>query len=174
MWFAKEDKLTAGQPAGTTASQAEISWFQRVYGKALDGVVKGALGQRAPGGEKQDYIPKATDSARIQDIQAGLRGIAYRNDWTRVVLPGDDCGCGGLKSAASIKQAQARREAQFRREASNARFSVYMATPTDAQRLNNPAQQSFVQQRQLTQPSTTGQFYAFMHAIAAAFGSLDQ
>lgn len=173
MWFAKEDKLTA-QPRGTTASQAEISWFQRVMSKAIDGVVAGATGQRAPGGVKQDYIPKATDSDRIQNIQAGLRGIAFRNDWTKVVLPGDDCGCGGLKSTASIKQAQARREAQFRKEASNQRFSVFMATPTDQARLNNPAQQSFVQQRQLTQPSTSKQFYAFMHAIAAAFGSLDQ
>lgn len=154
-------------------SQQEISWFQRVMSKAIDHAVRMSAGVQAPGGVKQDYIPKATDSARVEQIQANLRGIAFRNDWTRVVLPGDDCGCGGAKSAHSIQQAQAKREADFRREASYGRFSQFMVTPTDAQRLNNPAQQSFVSQRQLTVPNTTNQFYAFMHAIAAAFGSLD-
>lgn len=154
-------------------SQRQINWFQRVYGAALDKLVAANAGQRAPGGMKQDYVPKATDSARVEGIQAGLRGIAYRNDWTPVVLPGDDCGCGGATSAKSIKQAQALREAAFRREASTARFSTFMVTQTDKQRLNNPAQQSFMQQRQLTVPNTTRQFYAFMHALSAAFGSID-
>lgn len=143
-------------------------------GKVLNSNVMRRLAAPAPGGAKRDYIPFVPENQNIQAIQAQLRGVAFRNDWTRVVIPGDDCGCGGTKSASSIKQAQARREQQFRKEASYARFSTFMETPTDNQRLNNPAQQSFVQQRQLTIPNTQRQFYAFMHAVSAAFGSLEQ
>lgn len=163
-----------------TQSQSELNWFQRQYSKLMHAAVLKNTGLRKPGGVNPEYIPGATDSAQQEQLQANLRGIAIRNDWTRVKLPGlpgmfpaDDCGCGGMKSAASVKKAQAAREAQFRVEASYGRFSQFMVTPTDAQRLNNPAQQSFVQQRQLTVPNTRSQFYAFMHAIAAAFGSLD-
>lgn len=48
----------------------------------------------------------------------------------------------------------------------------FMVVPLQAERLNNPAQASFVSQRQLTIPNTYGQFYAFMHALSAAFGTL--
>lgn len=50
--------------------------------------------------------------------------------------------------------------------------NAFMVTPTDAYRLNNVSQQSFVKQRQLAPPNSYGQFYAFMHALSAAFGSL--
>lgn len=50
----------------------------------------------------------------------------------------------------------------------------FMVTPTDKERLNNPAHQSFVSQRQLTTPNVYGQFYAFMRALSAAFGTLQQ
>jgi len=50
----------------------------------------------------------------------------------------------------------------------------FMHTPTDKQRLNNPAQDSFVSQRQMTIPNVYGQFYAFMKALSAAFGTLQQ
>lgn len=52
--------------------------------------------------------------------------------------------------------------------------SQFMFTPTDKERLNNPAQHSFMQQRQLTVPNAYGQFYAFMKALSAAFGTLQQ
>jgi hypothetical protein len=42
------------------------------------------------------------------------------------------------------------------------------------QRLNNPAHASFLSQRQMTIPNTYGQFYAFMHALSAVFGTLQQ
>lgn len=168
----------AKQPA--TDSQSELNWFQRTYSKVMQAAVAKNAGLEKPGGVKRDYIPGALDSANIQDIQARMRGIAYRNDVTRVTLkalpgmfPGDDCGCGGHASANSIAKAQATREQQFRENTGYARFSTFMVTPTDQQRLNNPAQASFVQQRQLTVPNTRNQFYAFMHAIAAAFGTLD-
>lgn len=48
----------------------------------------------------------------------------------------------------------------------------FMVVPLEAQRLNNPAQMSFVQQRQLTVPNAYGQWYAFMKALSAAFGTI--
>jgi hypothetical protein len=48
----------------------------------------------------------------------------------------------------------------------------FMHTPTDKERLNNPAQSSFVNQRQMTVPNVYQQFYAFMKALSAAFGTL--
>lgn len=50
----------------------------------------------------------------------------------------------------------------------------FMHTPTDINRLGNPAQQSFVAQRQMSIPNVYGQFYAFMKALSAAFGTLQQ
>jgi hypothetical protein len=50
----------------------------------------------------------------------------------------------------------------------------FMHTPTDKQRLNNPAMASFNSQRQLTVPNAYNQFYAFMRALSAAFGTLQQ
>lgn len=46
--------------------------------------------------------------------------------------------------------------------------------PSMPQRLNNPMQSSYVKQRQMTVPNSYGQFYAFMHALSAAFGTLQQ
>lgn len=48
----------------------------------------------------------------------------------------------------------------------------FMVVPLQAERLNNPAQMSFVQQRQMTVPNAYGQFYAFMKALSAAFGTI--
>lgn len=50
--------------------------------------------------------------------------------------------------------------------------NVFMVTPTDKERLSNPAQHSFNNQRQMTVPNAYGQFYAFMKALSAAFGTL--
>ena len=48
----------------------------------------------------------------------------------------------------------------------------FMVVPLEAQRLNNPAHMSFVSQRQLTVPNAYGQWYAFMKALSAAFGTI--
>ena len=48
----------------------------------------------------------------------------------------------------------------------------FMVVPLQAERLNNPAHMSFVSQRQLTVPNAYGQFYAFMKALSAAFGTI--
>lgn len=52
--------------------------------------------------------------------------------------------------------------------------NFFMVVPNQAERLNNPMQQSFVTQRQMTVPNVYGQFYAFMKALSAAFGTLQQ
>lgn len=48
----------------------------------------------------------------------------------------------------------------------------FMRVPLQAERLNNPAHASFLRQPQLTVPNTYGQFYAFMKALSAAFGTI--
>ncbi|SRR6266567_4649213 len=50
----------------------------------------------------------------------------------------------------------------------------FMHTPTDKERLNNPSQESYVSQRQMAIPNVYQQFYAFMKALSAAFGTLQQ
>ena len=92
---------------------------------------------------------------------------------TRVVLPNDSPpGATGDDYDDAIARAQATRQAEFFRQAAMPWGNHFMYTPTDPQRLNNPAQAAFVKQRQLAPPNTYGQFYAFMHAMSAAFGNL--
>lgn len=102
------------------------------------------------------------ESARNWNIQRNLSMKTFRPfiDKTRVVLPFDTQG------------SQAARHAEFQRQLVMPWQSRFM--PSDPARLNNPAQQSFIKQRRLTIPNTYGQFYAFMHALSAAFGTLQQ
>jgi hypothetical protein len=48
----------------------------------------------------------------------------------------------------------------------------FMVVPLQAERMNNPAHMSFVRQPQLTVPNAYGQWYAFMKALSAAFGTI--
>jgi hypothetical protein len=48
----------------------------------------------------------------------------------------------------------------------------FMVVPLQAQRLNNQSMHSFVRQPQLTVPNAYGQWYAFMKALSAAFGTI--
>lgn len=48
----------------------------------------------------------------------------------------------------------------------------FMHVPLQAQRLNNQSMHSFVRQPQLTVPNAYGQWYAFMKALSAAFGTI--
>jgi hypothetical protein len=75
---------------------------------------------------------------------------------------------------AQIAKAQSARQAEFMRQARMDWLNHFMVTKTDKQRENNIAMAAFVKQRQLSPPSTYGQFYAFMHALSAAFGNLSQ
>lgn len=90
---------------------------------------------------------------------------------TRVVLPKDvPAGATDDQAVHLIQKAQAARQTEVYRQASEPWKSRFMMTPTDSQRLNNPGMQQMVSQKQLAPPNTYGQFYAFMHALAAAFG----
>jgi len=122
-----------------------------------------------PGGAyNPSYVPlDAKESQRAQAIAANMRTQSFQgNTLRRMVLAGDG------NTDDSRRKAQAGRTAEWRRQAAMPWGNFFMHTPTDAQRLNNPAQASALKQRQLTIPSSYGQFYAFMHAMSAAFGSV--
>lgn len=104
------------------------------------------------------------ESQRNFAIQRNLSMKTFRPflEKTHVQLPKDN------------DQSQAARSAEFQRQLVMPWQSVFMRTATDAQRLNNVSQQSFIKQRRLSVPNSYGQFYAFMHALSAAFGTLQQ
>lgn len=132
-------------------------------------MVKARLAPMPAGAINPSYTPlDAAESARNYQIAAGLRKLAHVTNTRimRVVLPNDP------RSEDDLKKAQSGRQAEWMRQAAMPWGNSFMHTPTDAQRLNNPAQASAVSQRQLTIPNTYGQFYAFMHALSAAFGTL--
>ena len=121
-----------------------------------------------PGGINETTIPLSPkESGRNQAIQGFWNAMYTRGAHiTRVVLPHDLPGEDGLEKS------QRARQVEWDRQSSMPWGSNFMHTPTDAQRLNNPAMASAMKQRQLTIPSSYGQFYAFMHALSAAFGQL--
>ncbi len=101
------------------------------------------------------------ESKRNYAIQSWLGKKNFPgNDKTRVMLPFDDT------------KSQEIRYAETRRQLAMPWGNVFMHTPTDGKRLNNVSQQSFISQPRLTIPNSYGQFYAFMHALSAAFGTL--
>ena len=117
----------------------------------------------------QTPILDPKESARNQNIAANMRTKSFMgNIVTRFVLPHDGA------TDDSIRKAQASRQNEFMRQAVMPWGNSFMSTATDQARLNNNAQASFVRQRQLTIPSSYGSFYAFMHALSAAFGNLNQ
>jgi hypothetical protein len=149
--------------------------FNPFSGKSMAQIVAARLAPVNPNGVNYTTVPQsATESARNYKIAANMRTKDFTgNIVTRVTLPWDaPKGTEPDERGRYIKQAQAARQAEYMRQAAMPWGSQFMVTPTDGARLNNPAQQSFVTQRQLTTPSTYGQFYAFMHAMSAAFGQL--
>jgi hypothetical protein len=70
------------------------------------------------------------------------------------------------------RESQAYRQVEWDRQSAMPWGNAYMHTPTDKERLNNPAQKAAVSQRQLVPPNSYQQWYAFMQAMSAAFGSL--
>lgn len=101
-----------------------------------------------------------TQGQRDYNIQRNLqemnfRGLTVTAVFNKLVTPNIE-----QKRVALLSQARMDWNNQF------------MVVPLQAERLNNQSQQSFVSQRQMTVPSSYGQFYAFMHALSAAFGTL--
>lgn len=111
------------------------------------------------------YNPNVTATENPKEGQHNYQLQRFRNFYQglrvrRVILPHD------------TSKSQAMRQSEWMREASMPWGNQRMQTPTDANRLNNPSQQAFVSQKQLGIPNTYQQFYAFMHAMSAAFGNL--
>jgi len=123
--------------------------------------------------DNQTFNQSPTESARNYKITALLNEKNYRGMIiTRVVLPKDiPKGADTDEALAAIHKAQAARQMEFYRQASEPWGSQFMPLQASAGRLNNPGMQQMYQQKQLAPPSTYGQFYAFMHAISAAFGN---
>jgi hypothetical protein len=113
-------------------------------------------------GINYDVVPTNPQaSQRNWNIQAWwARHNFMGNDVTRVELPHD------------VPQSQPMRNAEWFRQSAMPWGSHFMVTETDKQRQNNFAMQQQNSQKQLTDPSTYGQFYAFMHALSAAFGTV--
>lgn len=148
------------------APQKQVSPYR---GMTMSKMVKSRLAPIPVGGINPNYVPlDAAESHRNYQIASGLRGLAHITNVKRmrVILPTDSHDDDGLRKN------QMGREMEWYRQSAMPWGSNFMHTPTDAQRLNNPAQYSAVRQRQLVIPSTYGQFYAFMHALSAAFGTL--
>ena len=134
-------------------------------GQRMAEMVKAHLGPVSNG--SSSYPEPSTlnpqESARDYKITAFLNAKNFMgNVVTRLTLPHDKTG------------AHQEREREFFRQSAMPWGDTFMTTPTDKARENNPAQASFVKQRQLSVPNTYSQFYAFMHALSAAFGNLQQ
>jgi hypothetical protein len=130
---------------------------------AMKQMVKSHLGPVAHGSSsyEQPSTLSPVESQRNYKIASWLNAKNFMgNIYTRFVFPGDE------------SNSHTGRANEFFRQSAMPWGSNFMHTPTDAQRLNNPAMSSFTKIPQKTIPDTYGQFYAFMHAMSAAFGNL--
>lgn len=128
-------------------------------GKRVDAIIKKAMAPPA-------YL---NPSYTVFDEQQGQRDYKIQTNINEVNFRGQTVNAVYNKLVTNnVKSKRDATVAQARGEWNN----QFMVTPNQGERLNNPAQQSFVSQRQMTVPSTYGQFYAFMHALSAAFGTL--
>lgn len=129
------------------------------------------------GGETRGSAPalNQVEAQRQNAVQSFWNGMNFRGMiLPRVELPSDSKpGAIGDNRSDQVQKAQAKRQGEWNRQSAMPWGSQFMHTQTDKQRLNNPAQASFLAQRQLTVPNTYGQWYAFMHALSAAFGNLN-
>lgn len=115
------------------------------------------------------------ESSRNYKIAAWLNQKNFMgNVVTRVVLPTDaPAGVSPHEAGESVQRAQADRRDQQWRQIRMGWLNVFMPDPpAESGRLNNPGMDALIKQRQLAPPNTYGQFYAFMHAMAAAFGNV--
>lgn len=133
-----------------------------VHNHTMQDMVKMRLAPPPSGGINPSYTPlDSHESHRNYSMAAHIRKTVgpYTIIKNRVVLPHD-----------KDNSAQ-HRQLEWDKQRAMPWYSHFMHTPTDAQRLNNPAQIAAVRQRQLTIPNVYGQFYAFMKAMSAAFGT---
>ncbi len=121
-----------------------------------------AIQKPVSAGINYDVVPhNPSEAQRNWDIQGWWQRRNFMgNDVTRVQLVNDN------------EKSQAMRNAEWFRQSAMPWGSHFMVTETDKQRENNFAMAQHNKQKQLSDPSTYGQFYAFMHALSAAFGTV--
>jgi len=118
--------------------------------------------QKAPdsAGINYDVVPHSRSEGvknyGLQRFRAFYQGLHVQ----RMILPND------------MKGSQLGRQYEWNRQASMPWGNHFMVTPTDKERLNNPGVAAARKQHQLTIPDSYGQFYAFMKALSAAFGTI--
>jgi hypothetical protein len=129
-------------------------------GMTVKQMIPSRLAHPTASGINYDVVPfSESDGARdyaLQRYRNFYQGLNVR----RMVLPHD------------VKQSQAVRQSEWNRQSSMPWGSVFMVTPTDKERLSNPGVAAARKQKQLAPPSSYGQFYAFMKAMSAAFGTI--
>jgi len=111
-------------------------------------------------GINYDVVPHSREEGAqnyaLQKFRAFYQGLHVQ----RMVLPND------------VKESQIGRQYEWNRQAAMPWGNSFMVTPTDKDRLSNPGVAAARKQRQLTIPDSYGQFYAFMKALSAAFGTI--
>lgn len=140
-------------------------------GMTMQQMIASRLAPINTGGVNYTTVPSSPDeSARNWRIQGILGAKNFMgNVVTRVELPKDKYT---QQNDRTVNVTQIARDYEYHRQTVMPWNSQFMKQAQTAQRLNNPAQYSAVRQKQLTPPNSYGQFYAFMHAMAAAFGTL--
>lgn len=155
------------QPNGRMSPHAGMKMHQMV--KSHLGAVNPTASSNLPA------VLDPQESQRNYKIAGWLNSKNFMgNVVTRVALPWDvKAGTTPEEAGEDIKAAQQTRAAQQRAQIRMDWLNVFMPPPpTDSGRLNNPGMDAHMKQRQLAPPNTYGQFYAFMHAMAAAFGNV--
>lgn len=111
-------------------------------------------------GINYDVVPHSRSEGQKNFALQKFRNFYQGLHVQRMVLPNDG------------KESQIGRQYEWNRQSSMPWGNHFMATPTDKDRLSNPGVTAARKQRQLTIPDSYGQFYAFMKALSAAFGTI--
>jgi len=113
-------------------------------------------------GINYDVVPHDNQQAqRAWSIQSWWQRHNFMgNDLTRVALPYDS------------SHSQQARINEWWKQSAMPWGNHFMVTETDKQRENSIGLAYQNKQKQLADSSTYGQFYAFMHALSAAFGTI--
>ncbi len=114
------------------------------------------------------------ESQRNHAVASNMRTKMFMgNIITRVALPWDvKKGTGPEDAHEAHLKAQQMRATQQQAQIRMDWFNQFMPDVGQAGRLNNPGMDAMMRQRQLAGANTYGQFYAFMHAMRAAFGNI--
>ena len=125
-------------------------------------MVKSVMPTPDSAGINYDVVPHSMSEGvknyGLQKFRAFYQGLHVQ----RMVLPMD------------VGESQMGRQLEWNRQSAMPWGNHFMVTPTDKERLGNPGVLAARRQKQLTIPDSYGQFYAFMKALSAAFGTIQK